>query len=56
MTVEHEPRAEELAAPAPAARSNVGIFVVFGLAAAVLLAALAYSLMMVAGPMPGMNH
>lgn len=56
MTVERKPDTEGPAAPAPAARSNVGLFIVFGLAAVVLLAAVAYSLMMVSGPMPGMNH
>lgn len=37
-------------------RSIVPMLLIFGLAGAVLLLAVGYSLMMVSGPMPGMNH
>lgn len=48
-----EPEADE---PRARRRSIVPMLVVFGLAGAVLLVAVGYSLMMVSGPMPGMNH
>lgn len=37
-------------------RSIIPMLLIFGVAGAVLLVAVGYSVMMVSGPMPGMNH